>query len=195
MTQRFSFWEDLTIRENLELHRRMYGMAERGAPWAGASDRLGLTHGGDQLAGTLSGGWNSGSHSRRACCTSRSCCCSTSQPRASIRRRGASSGRRFTSLPRSGHHGARHHALHGRGRALPPLAYILNGRLLAQGTVEEVVEGQPLVGWSVEGPDLSSLARDALASGGGAGRRVWRPPPCRRTGRGAACRGSRAVAG
>ena len=29
MTQRFSLWEDLTIRENLEFVARMYGMADR----------------------------------------------------------------------------------------------------------------------------------------------------------------------
>ncbi len=40
------------------------------------------------------------------------------------------------------------------------LAYILNGRLLAQGTVAEVVARQALVGWSVEGPDLAALARE-----------------------------------
>src|SRR4249920_1528128 len=29
MTQRFSFWEDLTIRENLNFIARMYGMSDR----------------------------------------------------------------------------------------------------------------------------------------------------------------------
>ena len=40
------------------------------------------------------------------------------------------------------------------------LAYILNGRLLAQGTADEVVASQALVGWSVDGPDLAALARE-----------------------------------
>ena len=43
------------------------------------------------------------------------------------------------------------------------LAYILNGRLLAQGTVEEVIAAQALVGWSVEGPDLAALAAELRA--------------------------------
>jgi ABC-2 type transport system ATP-binding protein len=38
------------------------------------------------------------------------------------------------------------------------LGYILNGRLLVQGTAAEVVASQPLVTWTVEGPDLAALA-------------------------------------
>jgi ABC-2 type transport system ATP-binding protein len=57
MTQRFSFYEDLTIRENLEFVARLYGLPDV----AGRVDRtlrnLGLTERQDQLAGTLSGGW------------------------------------------------------------------------------------------------------------------------------------------
>ena len=58
MTQQFSFWEDLSIRENLDFVARLYGLDGRGAAkstrrwtgwaWPSASD---------QLAGELSGGW------------------------------------------------------------------------------------------------------------------------------------------
>ena len=57
MTQRFSLWEDLTIRENLEFVARMYGMKDRKAAVAGALEQLGLASRRDQLAGALSGGW------------------------------------------------------------------------------------------------------------------------------------------
>jgi len=57
MTQRFSLWEDLTIRENLEFVARMYGMQERKAVVSGALEQLGLGARRDQLAGALSGGW------------------------------------------------------------------------------------------------------------------------------------------
>ena len=40
------------------------------------------------------------------------------------------------------------------------LAYILNGRLLAQGTAREVVAAQSLCTWSVEGADLAALASE-----------------------------------
>jgi ABC-2 type transport system ATP-binding protein len=39
------------------------------------------------------------------------------------------------------------------------LGYILNGRLLAQGTAAEVVASQALVGWSVAGPTSRTRAR------------------------------------
>jgi ABC-2 type transport system ATP-binding protein len=57
MTQRFSLWEDLTIRENLDFIARMYGMDRRPEAVAQAIEKLGLTARKDQLAGTLSGGW------------------------------------------------------------------------------------------------------------------------------------------
>jgi ABC-2 type transport system ATP-binding protein len=57
MTQRFSLWEDLTIRENLDFVARMYGMRDRREAVRAALERLGLAARRDQLAGTLSGGW------------------------------------------------------------------------------------------------------------------------------------------
>src|SRR4051794_32408024 len=57
MTQRFSFWEDLTIRENLAFIARMYGLQERRERVDRALADLGLVDRANQLAGTLSGGW------------------------------------------------------------------------------------------------------------------------------------------
>ena len=57
MTQRFSLWEDLTIRENMDFVARMYGMRGRAKAVDAAIAELGLTSRRDQLAGTLSGGW------------------------------------------------------------------------------------------------------------------------------------------
>ena len=57
MTQRFSFWEDLSIRENLDFVARVYELPDpRGAARA-AIERLGLGQRQEQLAGDLSGGW------------------------------------------------------------------------------------------------------------------------------------------
>src|SRR4029078_7296181 len=60
MTQKFSLWEDLTIRENMDFVARMYGMDGRRAAVAAAIEKLGLAARQDQLAGSLSGGWKQG---------------------------------------------------------------------------------------------------------------------------------------
>ena len=57
MTQKFSFYEDLSIRENLEFVVRMYEMDRRDERVDAGLQRLGLTNRQDQLAGQLSGGW------------------------------------------------------------------------------------------------------------------------------------------
>lgn len=57
MTQRFSFYEDLTIAENLEFVARLYKLDPVKDHVAQTLDELGLTTRGGQLAGTLSGGW------------------------------------------------------------------------------------------------------------------------------------------
>ena len=57
MTQRFSFWGDLTIRENLELVARLYRIPERRRRVDETVGKLGLAHRQHQLADALSGGW------------------------------------------------------------------------------------------------------------------------------------------
>jgi ABC-2 type transport system ATP-binding protein len=57
MTQRFSFWEDLSIRENLDFVARVYGLKHARAAVTAQIERLGLTKRQNQLAGDLSGGW------------------------------------------------------------------------------------------------------------------------------------------
>jgi ABC-2 type transport system ATP-binding protein len=57
MTQRFSFYEDLTIRENLDFVARLYDLRPRARYVDSTLNRLGLANRQHQLAGTLSGGW------------------------------------------------------------------------------------------------------------------------------------------
>src|SRR2546428_5645267 len=60
MTQRFSLWEDLSIRENLEFIARMYSMKDRSQAVSKTLADVGLERRKDQLAGTLSGGCKKG---------------------------------------------------------------------------------------------------------------------------------------
>ena len=57
MTQRFSFYEDLTIEENLDFVAQLYEIPQRQAAVEKSLERLGLADRRRQLAGQLSGGW------------------------------------------------------------------------------------------------------------------------------------------
>ena len=57
MTQRFGLYDDLSLRENLDFIARIYGMPDRRQRVQQALERLGLQGRQNQLAGTLSGGW------------------------------------------------------------------------------------------------------------------------------------------
>ncbi len=57
MTQRFSLYDDLSVRENLEFVARIYGIARPIAATEAMIVRLGLQGREEQVAGKLSGGW------------------------------------------------------------------------------------------------------------------------------------------
>jgi ABC-2 type transport system ATP-binding protein len=57
MTQKFGWYEDLSIRENLDFIARLFEIPRREQAVDDALQRLGLTERQEQLAGTLSGGW------------------------------------------------------------------------------------------------------------------------------------------
>jgi ABC-2 type transport system ATP-binding protein len=158
MTQRFSFWEDLTIRENLNFIARMYGMQDRRARVEQTLVSLGLVARADQLAGTLSGGWKQ-RLALAACLLHDPQLLLLDEPTAGV---DPKARRDFWDQL---------HGLAARGITVlvsthymdeaercHKLGYILNGRLLAQGTAAEVIASQPLVTWEVTGADLPALA-------------------------------------
>ncbi|MDL2269678.1 ABC transporter ATP-binding protein [Desulfosarcina sp. OttesenSCG-928-A07] len=57
MTQKFSFWDDLTIRENLDFVARLFAIKGRKAAVDQTLEKLRLQDRANQLTGTLSGGW------------------------------------------------------------------------------------------------------------------------------------------
>src|SRR5471032_1109049 len=57
MTQRFSLYQDLSVRENLEFVARLYGVRDARGTAREMIQRLGLSGREEQLAGELSGGW------------------------------------------------------------------------------------------------------------------------------------------
>src|SRR2546423_8322667 len=57
MTQRFSLYQDLSVRENLEFVARLYGLRDARGAAREMIQRIGLSGREEQLAGELSGGW------------------------------------------------------------------------------------------------------------------------------------------
>jgi len=158
MTQRFSYWEDLTIRENLDFVARMYQMRDRTEAVDRALQDLGLAHRANQLAGTLSGGWKQ-RLALAACLLHQPQLLLLDEPTAGV---DPSARRDFWEEL---------HRLAARGIAVlvsthymdeaercHKLAYIAYGRLLARGTAREVVESLGLSTWTVTGDNLVGLA-------------------------------------
>jgi ABC-2 type transport system ATP-binding protein len=158
MTQRFSFWEDLTIRENLRFVARMYGLNEQPLRVEQALAHLGLAARADQLAGALSGGWKQ-RLALAACLLHEPQLLLLDEPTAGVDPKARrefwdelhSFAARGITVLVSTHYMDEAERCH-------KLGYILNGRLLAQGTAAEVVASQSLVTWAVTGNDLPALA-------------------------------------
>ena len=95
MTQRFSLYEDLSIRENLEFVARIYGVADPVDAAQRSIRRLGLVERRTSLRANCPAAGSRGWRSAPASCPRRTSCCSTNRRLASIRRRAATSGTRF----------------------------------------------------------------------------------------------------
>lgn len=157
MSQRFSLYEDMTVRENLDFIARMYGIAGRAAAVARTVERMSLGRFRDQLAGTLSGGWKQ-RLALAACMIHEPRLLLLDEPTAGVdpmARRDfwdeihKLAGEGITALI-STHYMDEAERCHR-------LAYIAYGRLLATGAVGEIVAAEGLITYEVSGPALYGL--------------------------------------
>lgn len=163
MTQRFSFWEDLTIAENLDFVARMYEVPDRANAVRQALDGLGLTARASQLAGTLSGGWKQ-RMALAACMLHQPQLLLLDEPTAGVDPRARRDfwdeiqrlAARGISVLVSTHYMDEAVRCH-------KLAYISYGKLLAQGSAAEVIASQRLTTWAIHGERLTEL-QDELRS-------------------------------
>jgi ABC-2 type transport system ATP-binding protein len=159
MTQRFSFWDDLTIRENLDFVARMFEMPGRRRAVDRSLDELGLASRATQLAGTLSGGWKQ-RLALAACMLHHPELLLLDEPTAGVDPKARRDfwdelhglAARGVSVLVSTHYMDEAERCH-------KLAYIAYGRLMAQGTADEIIAEQKLTTWTVVGGDLAALSQ------------------------------------
>jgi ABC-2 type transport system ATP-binding protein len=159
MTQRFSFYEDLTIRENLDFVARLYDLKPRRQYVDATLNRLGLTNRAHQLAGTLSGGWKQ-RLALAACVMHEPQLLLLDEPTAGVdpkaRREFWDEIHELTSAGLtvlvSTHYMDEAERCHR-------IIYIAYGKIIARGTVPEVIEASGLHTIIVRGGDTAALAR------------------------------------
>ena len=169
MTQRFSLYQDLSVRENLEFIARIYGIAQPAAAARAAIARLGLAGRENQIAGELSGGWKQ-RLALGACTLPSPQLLLLDEPTAGV---DPKARREFWNEI---------HALAADGLTVlvsthymdeaercHEIAYIAYGDLLARGTVEQVIDASHLTTYIVSseyGEGLSQLSAELTGNPG-----------------------------
>ncbi|MVA98145.1 ATP-binding cassette domain-containing protein [Nitratireductor sp. CAU 1489] len=158
MTQKFSFYEDLTIAENLEFVARLYRLKPVANHVADTLADLGMTSRRNQLAGTLSGGWKQ-RLALAACIMHQPKLLLLDEPTAGV---DPKARREFWDeihrLARDGLTVLVSTHYMDEAERCHRIAYISYGRMLTTGSVAEVVANAGLITYIVSGPGLAGIA-------------------------------------
>lgn len=163
MTQKFSYWEDLSIRENLDFVARIYELANRKHVVDEALETLGLTSRASQLARALSGGWKQ-RLALAACMLRHPKLLLLDEPTAGV---DPNARRDFweelhelaakgVSVLISTHYMDEAERCH-------KLAYIAYGNLLAQGSAKSIIDTQNLSTYEITGESLMDVSKSLEA--------------------------------
>jgi ABC-2 type transport system ATP-binding protein len=160
MTQRFSLYQDLSVRENLEFVARIYGLPDPQGAAEAMIERIGLRGRERQIAGSLSGGWKQ-RLALGACTLPSPQLLLLDEPTAGV---DPKARREFWGQI---------HALASEGLTVlvsthymdeaercHEIAYIAYGELLARGSVEDVIAHSGLVTYIVTGEEPAKLAAE-----------------------------------
>jgi ABC-type multidrug transport system ATPase subunit len=163
MTQRFSFYDDLTVAENLDFVAAVYELPDQRERVRAIIDRMGLADRSDQLAGQLSGGWKQ-RLALAACVLHRPQLLLLDEPTAGV---DAKARREFWDLI---------HDMAADGMTVlvsthymdeaercGRIVYLSDGKLVVQGTPDAVAKGSGLVVFEATGADLDTAARSLRA--------------------------------
>lgn len=158
MTQKFSFWSDMTIRENLEFVARMYRLPDMRKTVDATLEDLGLTARQHQLAGALSGGWKQ-RLALAAVTMHKPRLLLLDEPTAGV----DPQARRdfWDQIHRLAFDGmtvlvSTHYM--DEAERCDRIVYLANGRKVAEGTVDDVIEKSGLVTFRAEGAGVRRLA-------------------------------------
>jgi len=160
MTQRFSLYEDLTVRENLDFVGRLYQIPQRQQAIDETMSNFGLATRQRQLAGTLSGGWKQ-RLALAACLLHRPRLLLLDEPTAGV----DPQARRdfWENIHELATQGltvliSTHYM--DEAERCHRLAYLAYGRLLTRGTATEIIRESRLCTWQVDGPGVGTIAAD-----------------------------------
>jgi ABC-2 type transport system ATP-binding protein len=158
MTQKFGWYEDLSIRENLEFIARLFEVPQRTQAVDEALQRLGLGDRQHQLAGSLSGGWKQ-RLALAGCLIHKPRLLLLDEPTAGVDPK----ARRdfWDEIHRLAAEGitvlvSTHYM--DEAERCHELVYIAYGKVLARGTEREIIDHAGLAVWLVQGEGAAALA-------------------------------------